>query len=653
MKQVVIDKLEIRHFKGVRNLNIEFEKSTNIHGENGSGKTTIVDAFVWCLFGKDSQFKKEFSITPLDGKNIPIRKLSNEVHLYLFVDGIPVKLSRIRREKWTTPRGANVEVLQGYLTDCFIDDVPKTLGEYNSYIDDILEEKSFMMVTNIAYFNTINWKERREILSEMAGEIDTMEVVNLLGKKQSDVLNMILNSKTSFEDEKKKIAVSKKKSKEELQVIPSQISENELMKPEALNWTFLESQIKEKQELINKCDADILDKSKGVQALITTKNGLLQRIGLLENDIREEADKIKREALKGKEILTEKVADLQAKLSSARAKAINKKEDVDRLIKQKESAIKERDELRAKWHAINAEGIQVDQSKFSCPTCKRAFESNDIEAKTVEMTANFNNDKAKRLADVQKQGGELAPFIEDKEVQIENETEAYEFLKEAEGKALELYNAAKTELDNYQTPDVEQLIYGSNLIRTISAKVKEFKAQIPEIKEADSNDLIAQKAELNTEIKALDKQLNSKDDIIRIEMRISELEKTEKNLANFIAECDQKEFAIDQFMKVKVDMIEKRVNDKFKYVSFKMFNTQLNGGEAETCETLVNGVPYSDLNHAAKINAGLDIINALSEQYKIYAPVFIDNRESVNEIIESESQIINLIVSTDKQLKVS
>lgn len=98
--------------------------------------------------------------------------------------------------------------------------------------------------------------------------------------------------------------------------------------------------------------------------------------------------------------------------------------------------------------------------------------------------------------------------------------------------------------------------------------------------------------------------------------------------------------------------MENSINNKFKYVSFKLFDTQVNGGLNETCEALINGVPFSNANTASQINAGLDIINALSSHYSVQAPIFIDNRESVNKLIDTDSQIINLIVSNDKNLKV-
>ena len=72
------------------------------------------------------------------------------------------------------------------------------------------------------------------------------------------------------------------------------------------------------------------------------------------------------------------------------------------------------------------------------------------------------------------------------------------------------------------------------------------------------------------------------------------------------------------------------------------------------CETTYNGVPYSGgLNNAARINTGLDIINTLSEHYGFVAPIFVDNREAVTQLIETKAQVISLVVSKpDKVLRV-
>ena len=90
--------------------------------------------------------------------------------------------------------------------------------------------------------------------------------------------------------------------------------------------------------------------------------------------------------------------------------------------------------------------------------------------------------------------------------------------------------------------------------------------------------------------------------------------------------------------------MSKRVNGMFKYAQFKMFDEQINGGMTETCEVTYNGVPYRDLNRAMQLNIGLDIINNVCAHYGAYAPIIIDNAESVSAIADTKSQQIRFYV---------
>lgn len=136
--------------------------------------------------------------------------------------------------------------------------------------------------------------------------------------------------------------------------------------------------------------------------------------------------------------------------------------------------------------------------------------------------------------------------------------------------------------------------------------------------------------------------------------RIEELKEEERKMADDYNEVEQQSFLIEEFIRTKMNLMEERINSKFKYARFKLFEEQVNGGLTETCETLYEGVPYSKgLNNAARINVGLDIINTLNEHYGISAPIFVDNSEAVTNLIDVNAQVISLIVSKqDKELRV-
>ena len=87
-------------------------------------------------------------------------------------------------------------------------------------------------------------------------------------------------------------------------------------------------------------------------------------------------------------------------------------------------------------------------------------------------------------------------------------------------------------------------------------------------------------------------------------------------------------------------------------VRFQMFATMLNGTTKPTCVLTMHGVPYQDLSNSEKINAGIDLINAMSKFNDTYAPIVVDNAESINEVLPSDSQQILLVVSRDPQLTI-
>ena len=138
----------------------------------------------------------------------------------------------------------------------------------------------------------------------------------------------------------------------------------------------------------------------------------------------------------------------------------------------------------------------------------------------------------------------------------------------------------------------------------------------------------------------------------KMKNKIKELENEEENIANKVQELEAQQYQIEQFTKTKVELLENAINSKFEVVKFRLFDTQINGGLVECCDTLVKGVPYSDVNNAHKILAGLDIINTLIKFYKTSAPIFIDNRESINELYNINTQIISLIVTEDTELRI-
>lgn len=159
---------------------------------------------------------------------------------------------------------------------------------------------------------------------------------------------------------------------------------------------------------------------------------------------------------------------------------------------------------------------------------------------------------------------------------------------------------------------------------------------------------------LLTELKSIDTKLNDIEVNVKATARIKELEATQTQLAKEFEELEHAVYLTEEFTKTKVNLMESTINNMFEITEFKLFDIQINGGVNDVCEATYKGVPFdAGLNTAHRINVGLDIINTLSKHYDFYAPIMIDNAESVTDILATESQQVKLHVSEkDKTLRV-
>lgn len=200
-----------------------------------------------------------------------------------------------------------------------------------------------------------------------------------------------------------------------------------------------------------------------------------------------------------------------------------------------------------------------------------------------------------------------------------------------------------------EAPDVDAMIKNDPTCISLNNEIADLNNQLNiESKPVDVSELRFAKSSLDDNIQELYKRLAKRDQIERAKKEIEELE--EKRIQNNQAKADLEkwEFTVMSFQKDKDAKLIEKINSMFEVVSFSFVTEQLNGGEKLTCVCTVNGTPYPDVNTAGKVNAGLDIINAICKYKGVSAPIFIDNSESVNKIIPTISQVINLVVSKDK-----
>ena len=512
-----------------------------------------------------------------------------------------------------------------------------TEAEFKAKIDTICSEDVFKLITNPTHFLSLPKKEQRSFLCKMAGEITLEDMVSEYPEFAQLVADM--NGKT-MEEFNREINAKINRIKTESAMLPARIDEVQRSLPEEKDWASIENQIASKQKEVNEIDSKMQSSTAAYEEANKARQALFKQKSDLTLQISERTTSLRQAALTG---YYSKKQEYD-KLTHERTNLVNmtgRQSAKSRLEAQIADCMAKREKLLAEWRTIKARVFQApSEDNFICPTCHRLLNQEDIDTNIALMEQNFNAETT-RLLEANKMNG------------IANNK-----IKEGAEKQLQELEAAIA-ADHQRVAEIDQLLagFGDMTMPEVSvdsdAQIAQWKAEIADIqaqidadtvKAPDNSSLKDERNRLMKDMAELNAILLQRNQIGYGKNRINELETQLREQQDEIARLEGLQFSIDEMKHKLMDKVEATVNAMFTMVRFKMYETQLNGGETETCEALVNGVPYStNLNTAARINAGIDIINAISKHHGVNAPIWIDNRESITTLIDTESQVINLV----------
>lgn len=643
-KNIRLAELHLSNFKGVKSFTLETGgESAKVYGDNATGKTTLFDAFTWLLFDKDSQNKKDFEIKTLSKDNKAVSGVEHEVSAVLLIYGKSVELKKVYSEKWTKKRGSAKQVFSGHTTDYYVNDVPVKKKEFTEKVNDIISEDIFKLITSPSYFNEqMKWQDRLNVLMEIGGAVTDEDVIsknNSLSKLQS-----ILDGK-SLDEQKRILAEKRKKITKLLEQYPVRIDEINRSIDDVSDLNH--EQLKEELKALESSLMALEDKVRSIRsdAGADRKKRMLQLEGDLQQ-IMNEYDSKRFQVVNEKKEAYYKAKNDLSQIQNDLSNLITKKEHLTSFLSQID---KERFELREEWSKKYEESFEDHQT--DCPTCGQSLPEEKIQA-AIEK---FNLQKSAFLERIADKGKQLGIEYDNKQ------NELYEVDEQLQKLNLE---------EKFKASNLEKLKENMEQAEASIAPLSDNPMYLDKVEELEkiNNEIQSDEQETSGAVQTINEQIKEKqqemtlirNDLSRIDQaqkalnRIEELKEEERKMADDYNEVEQQSFLIEEFIRTKMNLMEERINSKFKYARFKLFEEQVNGGLTETCETLYEGVPYSKgLNNAARINVGLDIINTLNEHYGISAPIFVDNSEAVTCLIDVNAQVISLIVSDkDKQLRV-
>jgi len=637
MKEIKLLSMELENFKGVKKRLVDFDgKDTDIYGENETGKTTFADAFSWLFFDKDTmdQSPQKFDIKPLDENNEVIHGLVTSVKATLQIDGSQKTYEKKYEEDWERKKGSANKVFTGHTITRYVSGAKFSKSKFDKDIkDNIAPENIFRLLTDPRFFNEqLHWKKRRKILTDYVGGIENNEVfeANEKLKELEEALEQrkIEDHKSMLKDQKDDINEQRKK-------LPIRIDE--------VNKGIPELPDRDKQ--------DIHDEIKDIKL---KKKELEKQLSGLENggEIAEKRKKLAELDTELQQIKLEHTKDYEEKITELKSDGEDIKDDIsdlERKIRNKKTDIKENqskmkelketvNELVASFNKVKKEEIKVEDK---CPTCGQELPDDQLE----KAKKKANRDKSQRLENINQQGNnKKQQYLELKEKNSKLKDEIEELKGELQGlkkvkddlfeELYELKEKSKAYRDNFQYQ--KKLKEKENVQETIN--------QIKGNSDSAAADIKEKINAVENKISSLDSELKKFDDHEKAQKRIDELKAEEKKLSKKYEELEREYYLCGRFEKTKAELLEERVNDKFKLAKFKLFEKNINGSIEPTCRTVYDGVPYNtNLNNGHKTIVGVDIINTLSDHYQFRAPIFVDNYESITSEIDSDSQLIKLI----------
>ena len=635
-----IKSITLQNFKGCKNATYTFDgKNVTVCGANGSGKTTIFDAFTWLLFGKDSLDNAKFEIRPLDKDGNQIDNVEICVSATLEIDGKEVELKKTQKQNWVKKRGTQNPVLQGNVNEYEIDGYPRSEKEYKEYINGIVSDDLFKMLTNPTYFPNMPWKDQRATIMKFASDVSDVGLAKKL-KKFAPLVGEIEKA-PSTDDIKNKYQKSLNELKKKQIELPVRIDEisNSKVDIDVAELELLKNSLNEQ---IAGVKSKIADTDKQFEEYQKLSDGIME-LKFAESDLIRKANE---DNIKARREIEDKIADKKFLLRQTE-KTISDTENCIELSKRTAEKISENlKEIRDKWKAENERVF--DENSLVCSYCGQEYPQDRKE----QIKAEFESHKAKELKTITNNGNLIKRRLdEEKETIASLEKELVEHRK-----SLEMLNNAIASLEKQLSELPTSIdISETDEYKAIQSQLAEKEQAMSQMNSADEvrKALNEELEDLQSQLIECEKKIAMSQKNIEIDERIEELHAEQREVAQKIADVEKMLYLLDDFIKYKLDKISDSINSQFEMVNFILFKSQLNGGIAETCECQYNGIPFGSLNSAARIQCGLDIIRTLQRMYGVFVPVFVDNRESCTNIPTMDCQVISLVVSpTDTDLRI-
>lgn len=639
MERAILKKVVLENFMCYAHAEFDFYAITKIVAKNGKGKSTIATAYLWCLFNCDYELKDNPVVRrEVDGKSVD--DMDTSVELTLDVDGKEITMKKVQKRTYSKD-GSSYKDDNKY----FINDVPKTLKDFNAYLD--VDMNVFKMCSNVNAFLNQKPAEMREYLFGLVGDVTDLDIAS----QKAELAELVpLLNKYTVEELSAMNKATKTKITKDLPILDGQIKEKErdIQLKQAIEVSNLELQKNSLKEQIADCMAKQTDNDKLIAEYDKASSDVLN----LKFELSDMSRKANVDNVKTRRDIENRISDKQF-LVRQTEKTIDDCENQIDSSKHHSVVLNESIESYRNLYR-NTHSLKFDESNLVCSYCGQEYP----EDKKEQIKADFESKKAAEIEKITNLGNNAKGEL-DKESEtiasLENELVEHR-------KSLAMLNTAITELEK-QLSELPQEI---DVLATKEYKALEQKIAEKEQAMHKANDILAVKAELKAQETDLRQQLAecesqiTKSDTAADEQRLEELKQaridSEQNKANAEKIID----LLDELDKTKNETLTEAVNSHFGLVKWQLFTYTKSGGYKSCCIPTVDGksILTTMSNKGNRILGRVDICNSIQKISGISVPIILDDVENLDERNQKkvadmvDSQLIMLIVNDSEKLEI-
>lgn len=631
--------LSIENFMCYASRTFDFCDITKIIAKNGIGKSTIATAYLWCLFNCDYELKDN-PVVRREVDGVSVDDMDVSVELTLDVDGKEITMKKVQKRTYSKD-GSSYKDDNKY----FVNDVPKTLKDFNAYLD--IDMSVFKMCSNINAFLNQKPAEMREYLFSLVDNVADLDIAH----SKAELAELVpLLEKYSAEELSAMSKATKAKITKDLPILDGQIKEKErdIQIKQDTDVSDLELYRNSLKEQIADCIAKQTDNDKLLAEYDKASANILD-LKFKQGDLSRKANK---ENINARREIEDKITDKNFLVKQTEKTVADTESCIASSEKTIESIKAYLQAERDKWKEENER--KFDDSSLICPYCGNEYK----EDKKEQLKVDFAKHKADNLKTITDNGNMYKERLDKEKTTLESLKAELPQHKES----LEMLNTAIADLEK-QLSELPQ-----EIDVTSTEEYKALQQQIAEKEQAmhKANDVSSVKVELKAQENDLRQQLsecerkiaesNTEKDEQRLEELRAEQRTQEQNKANAEKILD----LLDELDKAKNETLSDSINSHFSLVKWKLFELNKSGGYKSVCIPTVNGksILTTMSNKGNRILGRVDICNSIQKISGMSVPIILDDSESLDSTNQKkvaemvDSQLIMLIVNDSEKLEI-